>query len=229
MGVDKDNRAKAGEHAAGTRPGPSVQPGATNSSGVSGSDSSPPHGRGRSRTRRPKKRAKLAATVTTDDENDSTEPMAKRSRPTVRDIDTPVTAGYASVSDDERCRRCKKRNLHCAINPGRACWQCACTKYACSAMVTVPAQFRTRSQDKSTPARRVTSSPAPAPRTRSPSRVAHQQGEDPKVVIGRHQWTAVDSNVCPSLISSALLRHFNRTRVCAHIYSIVDWQEVTDT
>ena len=100
--VNKDSMVKAGKHAAGTRPGPSVQPGTADSSGVSGSDSSPPHGRGRSRTRRPKKRAKLAAAATTDDEND-TEPVTKRIKLSVRDIDTPGT-GYAWVSDDERCQ-----------------------------------------------------------------------------------------------------------------------------
>ena len=95
--VNKDSMVKAGKHAAGTRPGPSVQPGTADSSGVSGSDSSPPHGRGRSRTRRPKKRVKLAATATTDDEND-TEPVAKRIRLSVRDIDTP---GTAKVREEE--------------------------------------------------------------------------------------------------------------------------------
>ena len=66
-------------------------------------------------------------------------------------------------------------------------------------MVTVPAQFRTRSQTKRTPARRVISSPAQRLRGHHQEWLlhAHQQGEDPKVVIGRHQWTAVDSNVCP--------------------------------
>ena len=193
MEVDKDGMAKAGEHATGTRPGPSVQPDVANSSGVAGpGSSSPPHNRGRGRTRRPTKRAKLAATVTTDDENDPTEPVTKRSRPTVRDIDTPLT-GYAWVADDERCRRCKKRNLRCAINPGRACWQCACTKYACSATVTVPAQFRARSQAKSTPARHVTSSPARAP-TRSPSRIATPCPSTGRRSQSRHRTPSMDSS-----------------------------------
>ena len=109
MKADKDSTAKAGKHAAGTRPGPSIQPGSADSSGVSGSDSSPPHCRGRSHTRRPKKRAKLAETVTTDDENDP-EPVAKRIRLAVRDTDTPET-GYAWVSVNERCRRCKKKSF----------------------------------------------------------------------------------------------------------------------
>ena len=128
-----------------------------------------PHGRGRSRTRRPKKLAKLAATVASDDEND-TEPVAKRSRLSVRDIDTPGT-GYAWVSDDERCQRCEKRNLRCAIYPGRACWQCACTKLACSTTVVIRAQSRARSQARRTPTRCVTRSPTRASTTGSPSRV----------------------------------------------------------
>ena len=189
--VDKDSMAKA-VSTPQSRPGPSVQPGAADSSGVSGSDSSPPHGHDRSRTRRPKKRVKLAATVTTDDEND-TEPVATRIRLSVRDIDTPGT-GYAWASDDERCQRCKKRNLRCAIYPGRACWQCACTKLACSATVVVRAQSTARSQARRTPTRCVTRSPTRASTTGSPSRVTTPGSLTRRRSQSRHRKTSMSSS-----------------------------------
>ena len=99
-----------------------------------------------------------------DDCSQLAEPAPKRAKLTIRDIDTPGP-GYMWVSEEESCLRCKKRKFRCAINPGRACWQCACTKYACSVMTTVQAQSRAKSQARCTPARGAST-------TRSSSRAA---------------------------------------------------------
>jgi len=116
--------------------------------------------RGRSRSCKPRKRAQSVATINSegDDEPGASEPRPKKPRPNVRDMQKPEQ-GYEWVDDKDRCIKCTQWDQRCVANPGRACWQCCCSKIACSMMTAVRARSRLCSQAPR----------KPAPRQRSPS------------------------------------------------------------
>jgi len=96
-----------------------------------------------------------------DDEEASLQPWPKRPRPNIRDMQTP-DAGYEWVDDKDHCIKCIQRDRQCAANPGHACWQCCCSKIACSMMTAVRARSRSRSQALRKPAPRWCSPSAPS-------------------------------------------------------------------
>jgi len=116
--------------------------------------------RGHSCSHKPRKRAQSVATINSegDDEPGSSEPWPKKPRPNICDMQKPEQ-GYEWVDDKDRCIKCAQRDQWCAANPGRACWQCCCSKIACSMMTAVRVRSRSRSQAPR----------KPAPHQRSPS------------------------------------------------------------
>ena len=40
--------------------------------------------------------------------------------------------GFEVAKEGEKCIMCRKKNLPCAVKPGRACWQCYCSRSGCS-------------------------------------------------------------------------------------------------
>lgn len=46
-------------------------------------------------------------------------------------IHTPAE-GFEVAEEGEKCIRCRKKNLPRAVKPGRACWQCYCSRSGCS-------------------------------------------------------------------------------------------------
>jgi len=126
--------------------------------------------RGHSRSRKPRKRAQSVATINSDgdDEEASSQPRPKRPRPNVRDMQTP-DSGYEWVDDKDRCIKYIQQDQRCAANPGRACWQCCCSKIACSMMTAVRVRSRSCSQAlrKPAPHRRSPSAPSTLNRGRS--------------------------------------------------------------
>jgi len=60
--------------------------------------------------------------------------------------------GYKWVDDKDWCIKCVQQDWWCAVNPGHACWQCCCSKIACSMMTAVRARSRSCSQAPRKPA-----------------------------------------------------------------------------
>jgi len=146
----------------------------------SGTEDSQAVPRGRSRSRKLRKRAQSVTTINSngDDEEASLQPRPKRPRPNVCDMQTP-DAGYEWVDDKDCCIKCIQRDRQCAANPGHACWQCCCSKIACSMMTAVRARSRSRSQAPRKPALRRHSPSVPSTLNRGRSQHAKSQCQTP--------------------------------------------------
>jgi len=109
--------------------------------------------RGCSRSCKPRKRAQLVMTINSegDDEPGSLEPRPKKPRPNIHNMQKPEQ-GYEWVDDKDCCIKCAQQDQRCAANPGHACWQCCCSKIACSMMTAVRVRSRSRSQALRKPA-----------------------------------------------------------------------------
>ena len=92
-------------------------------------------GRSRSRGHKPGKRGQSVATINSDGDGEqaSSHPQPKRARPNVQDMLIP-DPGYKWVEYENRCGKCVQRGQQCVAYPGKACWQCCCSKVACSFM-----------------------------------------------------------------------------------------------
>jgi len=124
--------------------------------------------RGHSHSCKPRKHAQSIAMINSDsdDEEASSQPQPKQPRPNVHDMQTPDT-GYEWVDDKDCCIKCVQRDQWCAVNPGCACWQCCCSKIACSMMTAVRVRSRLHSQAPRKPALHWHSPSAPSTPVRS--------------------------------------------------------------
>jgi len=132
--------------------------------------------RGHSCSRKPRKHAQSITTINSDgdDEEASLQPWPKRPRPNVCDMQTS-DAGYEWVDDKDHCIKCVQRDRQCAANPGHACWQCCCSKIACSVMMAVRARSRSHSQAPRKPAPHWHSPSVPSTLNRGRSQHAKSQ------------------------------------------------------
>lgn len=100
--------------------------------------------RGRSHFHRDMKRIKLAPTFDSDETRTATAapPAATYASASTRNRGLSLAythtpgEGFEVVEEGEQCTRCRESNFPCAVKPGRACWQCKCSKSRCDIAAT---------------------------------------------------------------------------------------------
>jgi len=136
--------------------------------------------RGRSQSRRPRKRVKSAPIVDSDDE-DTAKPI-RRGVTKTYDLHNPPP-DFPILPAMDRCDHCARRMLPCARKEDRACFQCNKGKHGCSLSLK---RMRSRSQSRA-PATRTSQldpplslAPTPAPpRTNPPRSTRKRKAKSP--------------------------------------------------
>jgi len=131
--------------------------------------------RGRSQSRRPRKRVKSAPIVDSDDE-DTAKPIHRVVTKTYNLHNPPPDFPILPAMD--RCDHCARRMLPCARKEDHACFQCNKGKHGCSLSLK---RMRSRSQSRA-PATRTSQpdpplslAPTPAPPRTNPPRLTHKR------------------------------------------------------